>query len=919
VTIAHQTDRICGAKEEARAIGAVRSDRDRRYLELIAPHIKGAVLEIGCGTGALLPPFGGIADALEGVELTRIAVEREARRFPGIKFHQGSASAIGKIGGIKDRRFDVIICCDVLDHLSDREKEALVAWIAKHLAPGGKALIAGWCPGGKYLTPSELALLTHKHLKEIGRVYCDRSEHLALVAEKRRRLVAITIDYETWQPIPEGKRIDWVADVFKPTEQLLELFERSNVSATFFLEMGEYFWLAKNEPAIALRMEQQWREIVGREHDVQLHLHPSWLPETGARCTNGEWSWDWSKAKASEYPGDLTALIDRCKAAIETAVRPVRPGYIVTCYRAGAYQVQPFERLSRALIENDIECDSSVNPQSRNRQRGYDYSHAYTRHQPYFGDLLDPQLKAVPAEEKLIELPIFAPEPGGRWFIDGDDSERLTDRLLSYEAGWRRPFSTVRLRVHDKAQKLARTAYSSSASPRRLINRLLPGALSYGLLAHDYSRPVAPSHLYYVAIGHTKAPLRFATLEREFARLRAELDVEFVTLSKMARLAREDLEGRRRSTAVAEIAYQVNRERGAVLSATSVSPQSFHLQDMIPFDVDRVLDVGCGSGRWSSRIARLYPWVSVVGVDAGVEFIAKAQREHAGPRVAFEVQDFCRLKYPEATFDCAYADNTLEHCFDLDATLRELYRVLRSGGWLVAAVPPDGLNPDQDCDNHTWKTIAPQVKCRLERVGFLNITIEEVNTFRDLGMSPFPPSKDRMIYVRARKLEATEDHWQRATRAVDWIYRRIAPTQPNLSEDPKQIIADGYGFCIAYTLALGHLLKREGYDVTWITMRAGGHARGHGPGQEDSHEVIEIGIDGRRCVLDPMSNTAFPYSLDELLEDPALADLPANRDERCAARGYHLYNTSYWYSRVTETSRRRNTRWPSVVWEKNRK
>ena len=48
------------------------------------------------------------------------------------------------------------------------------------------------------------------------------TDHLMLLARPRRRLAALTLDYETWQPIPAGRWIDWDADVFTPTDALLD-------------------------------------------------------------------------------------------------------------------------------------------------------------------------------------------------------------------------------------------------------------------------------------------------------------------------------------------------------------------------------------------------------------------------------------------------------------------------------------------------------------------------------------------------------------------------------------------------------------------------------------------------------------------------------------------------------------------------
>lgn len=898
-------------------IGAADSPRYERYVELLLPHAGGAVLDVGCGFGAMLSRLAPKASSLDGVEISASAIAKGSERFPFINFHHGSAANLDAIDGVRGRKFDLIICSDVIYYLKDKEKSALLEWINRHLSSEGKAFVAAWCPGRRYPTPDELAHLTESHLVlDHCEPFVD-SGHLALVCRRRRRFVAVTIDYETWHPIPDGKRIDWNADIFQPTDRLFKLFERAGVAATLFAEMGEYFWLVENDPEIAHRMEAQWREAVRLGHDVQLHLHPCWLPETGARHSDGRWTWNWSQAKADDYSGDLTELIGRCKRALECAIRPVKPDFTVTTFRAGAYQIQPFKRLSDALIANEIFCDSSVFPHGSSIDRGFDFSHPYTTHQPYFADLLDPQFKAVPAEERIVELPIFTPERGRRWFVDNDEADQFAARLICYERRSWGSFSTPLYRSLAKLRHYARAIYHMTGEVRLLVNRILPRTLAHALIAN--SSPRRFRDLFYVAIGHTKADLRIDALERNFRVLRDVADVEYVTISEMARHSRAELTSVQRKSAQEEIEYQVRRELTAILGEERNSEQSYRLQEMIPLDVSRVLDFGCGAGYWSARIAELYPWTEVTGIDAGTEFIAKAREVFGGPRTRFEVGDFTKLGHPDGAFDCVYADNTLEHSFDLERALSEIYRVLARGGSLVAALPVDGVNPDQDCDNHTWKTVRSQVILRLEQAGFTNVTAKEVDTYRELGMPPYRPSNDRMLYVRAWKGAGEGDQLKRALQAMEWLYHRIAPTKPNLSEDPKKIIADGYAYCIGYSVALGKLLTREGYVVTWITMVASGHERGRGSEREDSHEVIEISLDGVRCVFDPMANTFFPYSIDELLQNPKLADVHANVDSRCQERGYNLYNTSYWYSRVTKISRRRNMKFPSLLWRRVRK
>ena len=401
------------------AIGDATSDRYERYRELLLDHAqRGSLLDIGCGLGAFLARFDGEFDELVGVETSGEAVRRGRELHPGIEFIHASAAGLATTS-LDERRFEAIIVSDVLYYLAEGDRRRVLDWVRSHLTDDGVALVAGWCPGGRYPTPDELVALARETLRIQHEERFD-SGHVALVCQRKRRLLALTFDYETWQPIPEGRSIDWEADVFSPTHRLLDAADSAGVPVTLMAELGEYFWLAENEPRLARHMDDQWRDAVTRGHDVQLHLHPSWLPETGATCVDGEWSWNARYAKAAAYPGDLDALIERCKARLEDVLRPVDPSYAVTCFRAGAYQAQPFRRLAMALAAAGILCDSSVYAGGVSDERGYDYSDAYSERQPYFASPWDPQLRAAPAEDVIVELPVTTLR-GSRLMLDGED------------------------------------------------------------------------------------------------------------------------------------------------------------------------------------------------------------------------------------------------------------------------------------------------------------------------------------------------------------------------------------------------------------------------------------------------------------------------------------------------------------------
>lgn len=69
--------------------------------------------------------------------------------------------------------------------------------------------------------------------------------------------------------------------------------------------------------------------------------------------------------------------------------------------------------------------------------------------------------------------------------------------------------------------------------------------------------------------------------------------------------------------------------------------------------------------------------------------IAEARRRfsQANPRLSFEVCAAEQLPFADATFDRAVIDRTLQHVDNPSMVLREVYRVLRPGGRIVAIEP----------------------------------------------------------------------------------------------------------------------------------------------------------------------------------------------------------------------------------------
>jgi ubiquinone/menaquinone biosynthesis C-methylase UbiE len=103
---------------------------------------------------------------------------------------------------------------------------------------------------------------------------------------------------------------------------------------------------------------------------------------------------------------------------------------------------------------------------------------------------------------------------------------------------------------------------------------------------------------------------------------------------------------------------------------------------------ERVLDAGCGVGGSSCWLAQ-HREATVVGITLVPDQVARAraiaERRGVSDRATFEVADFSRIPYPDASFDVVWAQESLCHGPDKQAVYREFHRVLRPGGRLVIA------------------------------------------------------------------------------------------------------------------------------------------------------------------------------------------------------------------------------------------
>lgn len=97
-----------------------------------------------------------------------------------------------------------------------------------------------------------------------------------------------------------------------------------------------------------------------------------------------------------------------------------------------------------------------------------------------------------------------------------------------------------------------------------------------------------------------------------------------------------------------------------------------------------ILDVGCGTGEFTAKVAAAYPRATIVGVDIIESHLALARRRCApyGERVTFAAGDAYALAFAPASFDLVVNRHMLQAVPEPERILAELVRVARPGGAL---------------------------------------------------------------------------------------------------------------------------------------------------------------------------------------------------------------------------------------------
>lgn len=115
---------------------------------------------------------------------------------------------------------------------------------------------------------------------------------------------------------------------------------------------------------------------------------------------------------------------------------------------------------------------------------------------------------------------------------------------------------------------------------------------------------------------------------------------------------------------------------------STIDPRIFHVKLILEHLGDlagkRVLDVGCGKGRFARIIKERHSQAEVWGLDISSEmlrFVPEGIHTRAGSMTG--------LPFEDGWFDAAYATESLEHAVEIEQAVSEMCRVVKPGGRLA--------------------------------------------------------------------------------------------------------------------------------------------------------------------------------------------------------------------------------------------
>ncbi len=112
---------------------------------------------------------------------------------------------------------------------------------------------------------------------------------------------------------------------------------------------------------------------------------------------------------------------------------------------------------------------------------------------------------------------------------------------------------------------------------------------------------------------------------------------------------------------------------------STIDPRIYHVKlirdHLGDLEGKRVLDVGCGKGRFARIFHEQEPGAEIWGLDISEEML-----RYVPAGISTRAGSMTDLPFPDDWFDGAYATESLEHAVEIEKAVAEICRVVKDGG-----------------------------------------------------------------------------------------------------------------------------------------------------------------------------------------------------------------------------------------------
>jgi ubiquinone/menaquinone biosynthesis C-methylase UbiE len=149
----------------------------------------------------------------------------------------------------------------------------------------------------------------------------------------------------------------------------------------------------------------------------------------------------------------------------------------------------------------------------------------------------------------------------------------------------------------------------------------------------------------------------------------------------------------------------------------------------------KVLEVGCGTGTYTSDLAKKF--TSLTAVDISDALLQRAAENTADNNIEFKVADIHATPFSDHTFDAVVGCSVLHH-LDWTKALQEIFRILKPGG-VIRFSEPNLINP-QIFLQKRWKWLKKKLGDSPDEQAFSSRSIRKILRrlkYEQISVRPF--------------------------------------------------------------------------------------------------------------------------------------------------------------------------------------